>query len=77
MLDGRLFLCVGRKGRIMARILTRIQELNFELFVMDLAEGCKTKEDYEKLSEELHESIEYAIQDLCMDDGIEDYEPSY
>lgn len=53
--------------------------LNFEIYVMDLCddEGCKTARDYERVSEELHERIENAIQDMCMDNGIEDYEPCY
>lgn len=57
--------------------MTRTEQLSFEIYVMDLAEHCKTKEDYETLSNELHMSIENAIEDMCMDNGIEDYEPSY
>lgn len=57
--------------------MTRNDCLNFEIYVMDLAENCKTAEDFEKLSRELHESIENALQDMCMDAGIEDYDPSY
>ena len=57
--------------------MTRNEQLNFEIYVMDLAENCKTKEDYERLAEELHESVENAIQDLCMDNGIDDYDPCY
>ena len=57
--------------------MTRNEQMRFELAVMDLAESCKTAEDYERLAEQLHESIENAIQDMCMDNGIEDYEPSY
>lgn len=55
------------------------RKTSFELLVMDLAEeeGCKTAKDYEGFAEELHESIETAIQDMCMDYGIDDYEPSY
>lgn len=53
--------------------------LSFEIYVMDLCEskGCKTAEDYERMSEQLHESVENAIQDMCMDNGIENYEPCY
>ena len=28
-------------------------------------------------AEELHEAVESAIMDMCMDNGIEDYEPPY
>lgn len=53
--------------------------ISFEIYVMDLcdAEGCKTAEDFEKLSGLLHEHVETAIQDMCMDSGIEDYDPMY
>ena len=57
--------------------MTRNEQLEFEIYVMDLAEKCKTKEDYERLAGELHESVENAIQDLCMDNGIDDYDPCY
>lgn len=57
--------------------MTREQQLNFELYVMDLAEDCKTATDFENLSNELHESIENALQDMCMDNHITDYSPSY
>lgn len=55
------------------------RRLSIELLVMDLAEeaGCKTAKDYEEFAEELHESVENAIQDMCMDYGVEDYMPSY
>ena len=57
--------------------MDRTQTMEFELYVMDLAENCKTAEDYRDLAIELHESVENAIMDLCMDNGIEDYEPAY
>lgn len=57
--------------------MTRNQIMEFELYVMDLAGECKTAEGYEKLAEKLHQSLELAIQDLCLDNGIEDYDPSY
>lgn len=59
--------------------MTKTRRLDFEILVMDLCEEsqCKTAEDYEKLSELLHESVELAIQDMCMDNGIEDYDPLY
>ena len=55
------------------------RKISFELLVMDMAEeeGCKTAKDFGEFAEELHESVENAIQDMCMDYGIEDYEPSY
>ena len=40
------------------------EQLEFEIYVMDLTEHCKTTEDYERLAMELHESIENAIQDV-------------
>ena len=57
--------------------MTRSDQLSFEIYVMDLAENCKTAEDYMLLAESLHESVESAIMELCTDNGIEDYEPSY
>lgn len=53
------------------------QRTHFELYVMDLAENCKTAMDYESLAYELHESVENAIQDICMDSGIDDYSPCF
>lgn len=58
-------------------MMTRSDQLNFEMYVMDLAEVCETAKDYERLAEQLHESVEKAIQEMCLDYGIEDYEPSY
>lgn len=57
--------------------MTRTEKLSFEVYVMDLSAKCKTKEDYERLSKELHESVENALLDMSMDNGINDYEPSY
>lgn len=57
--------------------MNRNQTIDFELYVMDLAEECKTADDYRELAEELHEAVESAIMDMCMDNGIEDYEPAY
>lgn len=59
--------------------MTRNQQLNFEIYVMDLAEEekCKTGEDFRELSEELHEFIENALQDMCMDLGVQDYDTPY
>lgn len=53
--------------------------LHFELYVMDLAEQakCVTAVDYERIAEQLHESVENAIQDMCLDNGIDDYSPLY
>lgn len=53
--------------------------LQFELYVMDLAEQakCVTAADYERIAEQLHESVENAIQDMCLDNGIDDYSPLY
>lgn len=59
--------------------MTRDNVLNFELHVMDLVEQakCVTAADYERIAEQLHESVENAIQDMCFDAGIDDYSPSY
>lgn len=57
--------------------MTRNDCLNFEIYVMDLAGECKTAEDFERLAQQLHESIEVALEDMCMDMGIDDYDPSY
>ena len=55
---------------------------NFEIYVMDLCESIKPKkcEDLESLAEELHQSIETAIEDFIRDSeefDIDDYEPVY
>ena len=62
--------------------LTLKQELDFDLYVMDLCEAIKPKscKDLEDLSEELHERLEMAIQDYIYDDeilDIHDYESRY
>ena len=57
--------------------MTKTERLSFELCVMNLAEKCKTEEDYELLSKELHESVENALLDMSMDNGINDYYPCY
>ena len=57
--------------------MTRAEILSFEIYVMDLAEKCKSAKDYETLARQLHDSVETAIQDMCLDYGIDDYEPSY
>lgn len=59
--------------------MTRDEIFRFELMIMDLAEEekCSTASDYEEFAELIHESVENAIQDMCMDDGIDDYEPQF
>ena len=59
--------------------MTRAEILRFEVMVIDLvdAEKCTTASDYEKMAKSLHESVENAIMDLCMDEGIDDYEPQF
>lgn len=57
--------------------MTRNEQMDFELYVMDLAESCETKEDYERLADNLHQSVENAIMEMCLDNGVEDYDPSY
>ena len=66
-------------GAVEGGRMNRNCEISFELYVMDIAEQerCKTAKDYMRIAEELHEAVENAIQDMCMDYGIDDYEPSY
>lgn len=56
---------------------SKIDKMQFELLIMDLCEGCETAEEFRDCAETLHESVETAIQEMCWDLGIEDYEPSY
>ena len=58
-------------------MLNRSEQMKFELNVMELAESCKSRSDYEYLADQLHQSVENAIMDMCLDNGIDDYEPSY
>ena len=59
--------------------MIRDEILMFELMIMDMVvlERCSTASDYEKLAKSLHESVENAILDMCMDAGINDYEPQF
>ena len=59
--------------------MTRDEILRFELMIMDMValERCSTASDYEKMAKSLHESVENAIQDMCMDEGIDDYDPQF
>lgn len=57
---------------------------NFEIYVMDIVDKYKPKdaEDYEILSDELHQSVEIAICDMIEDSDngekiMEEYEPRY
>ena len=58
--------------------------LNFEIYIMDLIEACKSDltsaSDLNDFSEDLHQRIEMAIQDYIFDDenlDIDDYEAPY
>lgn len=56
--------------------------LSFEIFVSELCESVKPKtcKDLEKLSEDLHDRIEVAIEDYISDSdnlNIDDYENQY
>ena len=54
--------------------------LNFEIFVMDIAEREKidNAKDLQELADELHTHIEVALQDHANDFGFgDDYYPSY
>lgn len=53
------------------------QWVDFELYVMELAKECETADDYRDMSDNLHEHVETAIQELCHDNGIDDYDPCY
>lgn len=57
--------------------MTRKEQADFEILVMELAGDCKTADDYRDISKQLHDCIENAIQEMCMDAGIDDYEPPY
>ena len=62
--------------------LTYRDGLNFDIYVMDLCESIKPKScsDLEKLSEDLHERVEMAIQDYILYDDlldIDDYNALY
>ena len=60
-------------------MLGRQDELNVELYIMELAEqnNIKTKEDLEMFSENIHQIIENALMDYADDENIEDYEPQF
>lgn len=54
--------------------------LDFEIYVMELCEKLKPKTTWEleRLSDNLHQSIEVAINDYIEDAEIEcEYEPQY
>ena len=57
--------------------MTRNEQLNFELLVGEIIEDLNTKDadKLERLSEELHEAVESAFYDFCMDNDIEEYSP--
>lgn len=58
-------------------MLGRLDELNVEIYIGELAEqnNIKTKEDLEMFSENIHQIIENALMDYANDENIEDYEP--
>lgn len=60
-------------------MIDRQNELNVEIYVMELAEqsDIKTKEDLEMFSERFHQIIENALMDYASDENIEDYEPQF
>ena len=57
--------------------MTRQELTSFEILIMELVSDCKTADDFRNVSEQLHDSIEAAIQEMCLDAGIDDYEPPY
>lgn len=53
--------------------------IEFELMVMDMIADHEIK-DADKLrdlSDQLHQSLELAVEDYALDEGIEDYIPVY
>lgn len=54
-------------------------KLDLELYIYELIEDekCETVEQFEKFSDILHEVVEDAFFDYCMDNSIEDYTPRY
>lgn len=57
--------------------MTQCQRIDFELYVMDLAKGLQTASDCESLAKELHESVENAILDICLDNGIDVFDDGF
>lgn len=56
-----------------------MNDIEFELMVMDMITEHKIK-DADKLrdfSDELHQSLEMAVEDYALDEGIENYIPVY
>lgn len=54
--------------------------LDFEIFIMDLAESYKidNAKDLQNLADDLHTHVEIALEDYADDyDFRDDYEPSY
>lgn len=57
--------------------------LRFELLIMDIVEEyhrkkkITTAEEFAEFSDELHQHLELAVEDYCMDNKIDDYVPVY
>lgn len=54
-------------------------KLDLELYIYELIEDekCETVKELEIFSDTLHQIVENAFFDYCMDNNIEDYSPSY
>ena len=57
-----------------------MKSYEFELLIMDMCyeKGIKDAETLKNFSDDLHQSLEMAIEEYSMDKGFsEDYEPNY
>lgn len=51
--------------------------LEFDCYIMDMAEGITDHTRLTLFSDRLHQHIEIALQDYASDHDITDYEPNY
>lgn len=57
----------------------KIDFLDFEIFVMDMVadRDIKDQDQLRDFSDQLHQSLELAIEDYALDMGMDNYEPVY
>lgn len=53
--------------------------IEFELIIMDMIykQNIKDADELRDFSDELHQSLELAVEDYALDEGIENYIPVY